>query len=155
MKIIPLHPLDRGRFTYVDDADYDYLMQFKWQHLQSLTWDLGGYAYTNLKFTNGEKFTAGMHRIIMGDKEPYEGWAKENGVYRYIMPNGKLLLKGGVSVGGNKRITVDHIDGDGLNNSRVNLRHATASEQMKNRCKCRKKIGSYYKACTCREAGDS
>lgn len=150
MKIIPLHPLERGRFACVDEEDYDYLIQFKWQHLRSMTFEFGGYAYANLKFTNGDRFTAGMHRIIMGDKEPYEGWAKENGVYRYYMPDGNLLLRGGVATAGNKRITVDHIDGDGLNNTRDNLRHATASEQMKNRCKCRGIRGSYFEGCNCR-----
>lgn len=154
MKIVPLHPFDRGRFALVDDEDFEYLSRFKWFHLQSLTYELGGYAYTNLKFTNGVKFTAGMHRVILGDLEPYEGWADENLVSRYPMPNGVVLLKGTVRTGGNKRITVDHIDGDGLNNTRANLRYATASDQMRNRCRCRKELGSYYRPCRCRSIKD-
>lgn len=102
-------------------ATNDHLIQFKWFHLKSTTYYLGGYAYTNLKFANGDKFTAGMHRLIMGDEEPYEGWAEEYRVRRYLMSNGKILFKGDVSSGGNKRKTVDHKDGDGLNNTRANL----------------------------------
>jgi hypothetical protein len=154
MKIVPLHPFDRGRFACVDDEDFEYVMRFKWFYLQSLTYNLGGYAYTNLKFRDGAKFTAGMHRILLGDREPYDGWAQEYHVQKYLMPNGTYLLKGTVRSGGNKRLTVDHINGDGLNNTRANLRFATSSEQMRNRCRCRRQFGSYYRECTCRGVKD-
>lgn len=150
MKIIPLRPFDRGMFTIVDDEDFEYLNQFRWFHSKSVTNAYTGYAFTNLKFTDGVAFTAGIHRLILGDIEPYEGWATENGVRRYTMPNGLILLKGGNKSGGIKRITVDHIDGDGLNNVRSNLRHANASTQVSNRCRC-ELLGRYYRRCTCRK----
>ncbi len=30
MKIIPLHPLEKGFFTIVDDEDYDFLVKIRW-----------------------------------------------------------------------------------------------------------------------------
>lgn len=135
MKLIPLHPLNRGNFAQIDDEDYEYISKFRWQHLATTSGV--AYAYTNLKLANGYSMTAGMHRVIMGDREPYEGWADEHRVCRVTMPNGLILLKGDKQSGGNKRLTVVHIDRNGLNNTRSNLRFATAGEQNSNRCSCR------------------
>ncbi len=86
------HP---NTFIMVDDADYEWLNQWKW-------W-VGGhhgilYAGGAYGLHKGKKYVK-MHRLIMG--EPL-------GLY------------------------VDHIDGNGLNNQRENLRVCSASNNNKN-----------------------
>ena len=54
-------PLTRGQFAIVDDADYDYLMLWKWYALAS---KIGFYA---VRYTGGTKGEAVlMHREILG-----------------------------------------------------------------------------------------
>lgn len=92
--------LTQGRFTIVDDEDYDILSKYKWHALKT-------------KMT----FYAARH-----------GKAKEKGKYIYMhrevikCPLGK---------------EIDHINGDGLNNTRNNLRAVTHSENMQNQTKLR------------------
>lgn len=47
-----------------------------------------------------------------------------NGKIVFILPDRHRRLK---------KMTVDHIDGNGLNNTRANLRHLSSTEQTKNR----------------------
>ncbi len=79
--------LTRGKFAKVDDADYEYLNQWKWRHNE-------GYATRTL--LPGRRHI-NMHRILMG-----------------------------LSLGDGKE--VDHINGDGLDNRRCNLRLCTRSQ---------------------------
>lgn len=86
-------PLTQGKVTLVDDADYEYLNQFKWcaWHNQNGIW----YAVrTPMRVYHA------MHRVILGitDSKTY----------------------------------TDHIDGDGLNNQRSNLRLATPAQNVRN-----------------------
>jgi len=88
-------PLTQGKITFVDDCDYEYLM-----NLESLYASFEGvwYACTRIK-TKQVK----IHRLIM----------------ERINPGFKGLI--------------DHIDGNGLNNQRNNLRIATQSQNLANR----------------------
>jgi hypothetical protein len=48
----------------------------------------------------------------------------DNGKTVFILPDRDRRLK---------KMTVDHVDGNGLNNTRANLRHLSCAEQTKNR----------------------
>jgi len=94
MKEIKLRKSDR--VALVDDADYEYLSQFRWYCVH-------------------EKhcYYAVSHGHIPGHPEPLR-------MHRVIL-------------GVNKGIMIDHIDHNGLNNQRYNLRTATHAENGRNR----------------------
>lgn len=101
-------PLTQGQFAIVDAADYDWLMQWKWQ----ASYDKGKwYATRNAYLLGGKREDIKMHRVIL---------------------NPPLGAK------------ADHKDGDGLNNTRDNLRLATHGQNMANR-KPQKNSTSGYK----------
>lgn len=87
-------PLTQGKYTIVDDADYEWLSQYNWQV------DSDGYA---VRSARGEERSNGckvrMARAIMK------------------APKGKQ---------------VDHINGDRLDNRRLNLRSCTNAENTRN-----------------------
>jgi hypothetical protein len=92
MKFIPL---TQGKYTKVDDEDYDWLMQWKWFFLN------GAYAARHTKGSrNTKRKFVFMHREICHTPAEME---------------------------------TDHIDGDGLNNQRGNLRHCTSQQNNRNR----------------------
>ncbi len=98
----------RGRqfVTYVSDVDYDYLMQFLWTY--AFSHQKGGLVYIRRSvMLGGLKYTLLMHRLIMDRKDEPQ-------------PT-------------DEHVTVDHQDGDALNNQRYNLRWATYSEQLEER----------------------
>jgi hypothetical protein len=89
--------LTQGKFTQVDDEDYEYLNQFKWCAVK------GGktfYAQRSVILINKLKRSTRMHNIIMNTPENFE---------------------------------IDHIDHNGLNNQRNNMRICTHSENQMNR----------------------
>lgn len=94
-------PLTKGQFAIVDDEDFEFLMQWKWQsrHQRNKVY-AGRTKHTGQK--NGAKWVRDsiiMHRLIIRAPEGME---------------------------------VDHIDGNGLNNQKSNLRLATRSENSRN-----------------------
>lgn len=94
MKLIPL---TRGYFAQVDDADFEWLNQWKW--CARVTKYTVYAERTTMK--NGRKVGVIMHRDIMN-------------------VNGQPTH-------------VDHKDGNGLNNTRENIRLCTRSQNMMNR----------------------
>lgn len=97
-------PLSRGLVALVDDADYEFLMQWKW----SATSPTAGPVYAVRGYrVGGRTCPVRMHRQILG------------------IPVNWI---------------VDHINGDGLDNRKVNLRLATPDQNAQNR-RMRNKLG--------------
>lgn len=88
--------LTQGYVALVDDEDYEYLNQWKWQVLKK---KYTQYAFRK-KQRNQAKQTLLMHRVIMG-------------------------------LSGNNQ--VDHIDHNGLNNQKYNLRICTNGQNQMNK----------------------
>lgn len=86
-------PLTQGKFAIVDDADYDWLMQWQWYG------EIKEYlVYARAKINGSYMY---MHRLIL-----------------------ELKYKDGIHT--------DHIDGNGLNNQRTNLRRCNAMQNQHN-----------------------
>lgn len=92
--------LTKGYFANVDDADYDWLNQWKW-HVHKNPKSNTMYALRNISNGSGGQTTIQMHRLILG-----------------------LTDIGTIT---------DHVDGNGLNNQRANLRQANKSQNAANR----------------------
>ena len=93
-------PLTKGQFAIVDDDDYDYLMQWKWQAQKGRhTW----YAVRGNSFgTKGKRqqSTVYMHRVILHCPKTYQ---------------------------------VDHINHNGLDNRKRNIRICSSGDNNRNR----------------------
>lgn len=99
--------LTQGMAALVDDEDYEYLSQFKWQVMvRSYT----SYAVRCL-WKEGKQYASYMHRELMNNP---------------------------------KGLQIDHIDGNGLNNQKSNLRLCTTSQNQMN-SKPRKNTQSGFK----------
>lgn len=59
--------LTRGRIATVDDADFDYLKQFKWTALKGYR---TYYAHRTARLPNGKRKSVKMHRLILGLNDP-------------------------------------------------------------------------------------
>lgn len=110
-------PLTRGKYTLVDDQDYEFLNQWKWRVLRAKLKDVkdGWYAHRNTPRPNRKSIA--MHRAVAA---------------RMGFPNTP---------------EVDHKDHDGLNNQRYNLRPCTVRQNRWNRRKrsgCTSKYKGVY-----------
>ena len=108
--------LTQAKYALVDDADYEWLNQWKWQCVKTTS---TMYAAFVKKYKRRNKRTSRMifmHRIIL-DIDGKSG-----------------------------RIKSDHRDGDGLNNRRNNLRIATNSQNQQNkRCFAKGGVKGVYR----------
>jgi len=91
-------PLTQGKVAIVDNADYEWLTQWKWYAAKGTSTH---YARRSV-WENGKTRDIQMHRIILNASSGMEG---------------------------------DHINGDGLDNRRSNLRVSTQGQQAMNRRK--------------------
>lgn len=99
--------LTKGMVAFVDDNDYEYLSQWKWQaHKGHNTF----YA-ARTDYSTGKKVFIRMHKAILGCASD---------------------------------ILIDHKDRNGLNNSRMNLRASTKTQNAQNSI-CRKNNKYGYK----------
>jgi hypothetical protein len=88
-----------SKFALVDDEDYEYLRQWKWNFVATAN-GRTCYAVRGTKEPNGKQTSMFMHVVLLGKKEGY---------------------------------VTDHIDGNGLNNQRSNLRHVTVRQNAQNK----------------------
>jgi len=96
--------LTQNKVAFVDDADFEYLNQYKWCFN-------GRYAIREIRI-GGKKRKILMHRIIVS------------------VPFG---------------LEIDHINGNGCDNRRDNLRICTHQQNVRNCKKCMKDTSSKYK----------
>ena len=89
-------PLTKGQSALIDDADFEWISQWKWCASKAHS---GYYAMRAERSFGGKYKFVYMHRMINGT------------------PAG---------------VATDHIDGDGLNNTRANLRDATNQQNAAN-----------------------
>lgn len=104
-------PLTQGKFAIVDDADYEYLMQWKWYAVKDKN---TYYAMRNQRIsesgTRARRTTILMHRAIMK-----------------------------VQTG----LQIDHINHNGLDNRKANMRICTNKENHYNQLSQRNKTSKY------------
>lgn len=96
-------PLNQGKFALVDDDDFEYLNQWKW------------YAWKNRNcwYSTRSEFIS-----------------KRRNSRR---PNTKIVIMHRVIMNAPKGIDVDHINGDALDNRKINLRLVTNRQNAQNR----------------------
>lgn len=95
--------LTRGKFAIVDAEDYERFGRFKWFASGPEKYP---YAVRAIYFKGGEKITLYLHR--------------------------EIIIASGGEAAKNGRILVDHINGNVLDDRKVNLRWATKSENAAN-----------------------
>lgn len=129
VKKIPVHRDEVVFEALADDEDHDFLAQHRWIASVRKTTT---YANTTIPTVGGFKCVS-MHRMVIGDLE--EDWNVTLGGHplEVLLDNGKTVYILPQKYRRFRKMTVDHIYGNGLNNTRANLRHLSCVEQTKNR----------------------
>jgi hypothetical protein len=104
-------PLTQGRYAIVDPADYPRLSRYKWRLCRTKGKN-ALYAERSIRLPNGKYSRILMHRQIM---------EKINSNLRYTTYNRRTT-----------NLVIDHMNGDGLDNRRANLRLATVAQNAWN-----------------------
>lgn len=112
-----LLPLSQGQFAQVDDADFEYLNQWKW-HAHKKPEDKTYYAKRNTPYVNRTRTSIFLHRQILGLIE------KEQ-----------------------RSIQVDHLDHNGLNCQRNNLRQCENIQNSRNKGLRKKRSSDFMGVC--------
>jgi hypothetical protein len=112
-------PLTQGRFAIVDPQDYPRLSKYKWRLCRTRGKNVL-YAERSIRLSNGKYSRILMHRQIVGDlllasstQNPKPG---TQNYHRYLSDG----------------YVIDHINGNGLDNRRANLRLATVAQNAWN-----------------------
>jgi hypothetical protein len=100
-------PLTHGKVALVDDCDFEWLNQWGW---------------------STETYKLKNRTIYYAARNAYLGGGKANPIQKHIKMHRLIAAEIGVDV-------VDHKDGDGLNNQRINLRPSTRAQNGQNRRK--------------------
>ncbi len=110
---IKLLPLTMGKFAIVDAEDFDYLNQWKWR--------------TGVDRSRDGKIVNyyGQRTIYIGGKTPNtKATTKQGSRYQQVITLGKQIM----GIPEDRKLRVDYIDGNKLNNQKSNLRVATISQ---------------------------
>ena len=108
-----LLPLTMGKFAIVDAEDFDYLNQWKWR--------------TGVDRSRDGKIVNyyGQRTIYLGGKTPNtKANTKQGSRYQQIITLGKQIM----DIPEDRKLRVDYIDGNKLNNQKSNIRVATISQ---------------------------
>jgi hypothetical protein len=100
-------PLTQARFAIVDPADYQHLAKFKWRLCKTKGKNVL-YAERSIRLPDGKYSRILMHRQIIKDK--------------------LTAIRSTLSA----NLVIDHINGNGLDNRRANLRLATVAQNAWN-----------------------
>ena len=111
--------LTQGKYAIVDADDYDELIKWKW----------------HIKPSGGSSFYAVHSESIYTPKSKTTKWSRRCRQYNMH----RIIMK----VPPNKQI--DHINGNGLDNRKANLRVCSKSENSRNKVRWSNKKSSIYK----------
>src|SRR2546423_1939018 len=103
---------DDGLCALVDDEDYDFLAPYTWTARKSYGTI---YAHANVQSDSHGWVNVAMHRMIIGDV--CEDWTVP--VKPASLANGKKVFVVDERFRNARKMSVDHIDGNGLNNCRL------------------------------------
>jgi hypothetical protein len=121
-------PLTQGRFAIVDPQDYRRLSSYKWRLCRTRGKNVL-YAERSVRLPGGRYSRILMHRQIMGDlllaSSTQNPKLRTQNYHRYLSDG----------------YVIDHINGNGLDNRRANLRLATVAQNAWNSKKRKSRSG--------------